>query len=128
MTAFAAANIAGSDMMGTGVEAFRLGIAGFLVPFAFVYHPELLLQGSWPAIVLMSVFAGCSAVALAAALVGHSLGSLGLWERGALLGAAALMVVKGTGNQVVGLAVFLAILAWSARRQTVAVPVTGGRL
>jgi len=128
VTAFAAANIAGSDMMGTGVEAFRLGIAGFLVPFAFVYHPELLLQGSWPAIVLMSVFAGCSAVALAAALVGHALGPLGFWERGALLVTAALMVVKGTGNQVVGLAVFLAILAWSARRQTVVVPVTGERL
>ncbi len=109
-------------MMATGMEAFRLGIAGFLVPFAFVYHPELLLQGSWPAIVLMSVFAGCSAVALAAALVGHGLGSLGLWERGALLVAAALMVVKGTGNQVVGLAVFVAILLWSARRRPV--PVT----
>jgi TRAP-type uncharacterized transport system fused permease subunit len=128
VTAFAAANIAGSEMMATGMEAFRLGIAGFLVPFAFVYHPELLLNGSWPAIVLMSVFAGCSAVALAAALVGHGVGPLGPWERGALLATAALMVVKGTGNQVVGLAIFLAILAWSARRQTVTVPVTGGRL
>ncbi len=122
VTAFAAANIAGSEMMATGMEAFRLGIAGFLVPFAFVYHPELLLQGSWPAIVLMSVFAGCSAVALAAALVGHGLGSLGLWERGALLVTAALMVVKGMGNQVVGLAVFLAILAWSSRRRPEPVP------
>ena len=46
VTAFAAANIAGSDMMATGIEAFRLGVAGFLVPFAFVFHPELLLSGS----------------------------------------------------------------------------------
>ncbi len=117
VTAFAAANIAGSEMMATGMEAFKLGIAGFLVPFAFVYHPELLLKGSWPAIILMSVFAGCSAVALAVALVGHGLGPLGLWERGALFVAAGLMVIKGMGNQVVGLAVFLAILAWSARRR-----------
>ena len=48
VTAFAAANIAGADMFATGIEAFRLGIAGFLVPFAFVYHQELLLKGSWP--------------------------------------------------------------------------------
>lgn len=108
--------------MATGMEAFKLGIAGFLVPFAFVYHPELLLEGSWPAIVLMSVFAGCSAVALAAALVGHALGPLGLWQRGALLVTAALMVVKGMGNQVLGLAVFLAILVWSARRCPEPVP------
>ncbi len=45
VTAFAAANIAGADMFATGIEAFRLGIAGFFVPFAFVYHQELLLRG-----------------------------------------------------------------------------------
>jgi len=46
ITAFAAANLAGSEMMSTGVEAFKLGIAGFLVPFAFVFQPALLLQGT----------------------------------------------------------------------------------
>jgi len=128
VTAFAAANIAGSEMMATGIEAFRLGIAGFLVPFAFVYHPELLLNGSWPAILLMSVFAGCSAVSVAAAMVGHGWGPLGLLERGALLVAAALMVVKGTGNQVLGLVVFGAVLAWSARRRPEPFPATGASL
>ena len=65
VTAFAAANIAGSDMFATGIEAFRLGIAGFLVPFAFVYHPALLLKGDWSQIAVTSVFAAVSAVALA---------------------------------------------------------------
>ncbi len=46
----------------------------------------------------------------------------------AMFVAAGLMVIKGMGNQVVGLAVFLAILAWSARRRTEPVPVTDGRL
>ena len=54
VTAFAAANIAGADMFATGIEAFRLGITGFLVPFAFVYHQELLLKGSWTEVVIMS--------------------------------------------------------------------------
>lgn len=115
VTAFAAANIAGSEMMATGVEAFRLGIAGFLVPFAFVFHPELLLQGSWPAILLMSAFAGGSAVALALAVVGHGLGPLGLAERAVLLAAAVLMVTRGVGLQLVGAAAFAMLLAWSAR-------------
>ncbi|MBI4591441.1 MAG: TRAP transporter fused permease subunit [Candidatus Rokubacteria bacterium] len=127
VTAFAAANIAGSEMMATGVEAFRLGIAGFLVPFAFVFHPELLLQGSWPSIILMSAFAGCSAVALAAALVGHGLSALAFWERGTLLVAAALMVVKGMGTQLVGVALFGAVLLWSARRRPTPVSATGTR-
>jgi TRAP transporter 4TM/12TM fusion protein len=115
VTAFAAANIAGSEMMATGLEAFRLGIAGFLVPFAFVLHPELLLQGGWPRIMLMSLLAGGSAVALAGAVVGHGLGPLGLVARGLLLGAAVLMVTPSLGLQLLGAAAFLVLLARSAR-------------
>jgi TRAP transporter 4TM/12TM fusion protein len=114
VTAFAAANIAGSEMMATGVEAFRLGVAGFLVPFAFVYHPELLLQGSWPAILTMSTLAGLSAIALAAATVGHGVGPLGRLARLALLGAAGLMITKGVAPQVLGLVLFGAILGAGA--------------
>ena len=89
VTAFAAANIAGADMFATGIEAFRLGIAGFFVPFAFVYHPELLLRGSWPQIVLMSALAAVSAIALASFVVGHALGPLSGWLRWLCLVAAA---------------------------------------
>ncbi len=78
VTAFAAANIAGSDMFGTGIEAFRLGIAGFLVPFAFVFHPELLLKGDWAEILLMTGFAAVSATALASVVVGHGWAPIGL--------------------------------------------------
>ena len=44
LAAYAAASIARSDMNKTGWTAFRLAIAGFLVPFAFVYNPALLLN------------------------------------------------------------------------------------
>ncbi len=43
LAAFAAAPIAGSPPMATGVAALRLSIAGFIVPFLFVYHPDLLI-------------------------------------------------------------------------------------
>ncbi|MEM6636288.1 MAG: TRAP transporter fused permease subunit [Pseudomonadota bacterium] len=44
LAAFAAAPIAGADPMRTGFEAARLSLAGFLIPFVFVYHPALLYQ------------------------------------------------------------------------------------
>jgi TRAP-type uncharacterized transport system fused permease subunit len=119
VTAFAAANIAGSEMMATGLEAFRLGIGGFLVPVAFVYHQELLLKGSWPEIAYMSGFAAVSAVALAAAVVGHARAPLLAWERCVLLVAAALMIVRGPALQLAGLAVFAAVLLFTARRAPV---------
>lgn len=43
LAAFAAAPIAGSKPMETGLEASRLAIAGFIIPFIFVYHPDILI-------------------------------------------------------------------------------------
>jgi len=49
--AFAAAGIAGANLMETGWESCKLSIAGLVVPFYFAYHPGVLLIGDWPAIV-----------------------------------------------------------------------------
>jgi len=50
--AFAAASISGAKMMQTGVMAFRLALAGQLIPFLFAYNPGLLLIGGPVDIVL----------------------------------------------------------------------------
>jgi len=118
VTAFAAANIAGADMFGTGIEAFRLGIAGFLVPFAFVYHPELLLKGDWAHVLAMSALAAVSAVALASAVVGQGWIALPGWLRALCVVAAALMVVRTPGLQVLGLVLYAGVLllgVWQRR-------------
>ncbi|MGI3185364.1 TRAP transporter permease [Nioella aestuarii] len=44
LAAFAAAPIAGADPIRTGFEAARIGMAGFLIPFVFVYHPAMLYK------------------------------------------------------------------------------------
>jgi len=43
--AFAAASISGAKMLQTGMLAFRLALAGQLIPFLFAYNPGLLLIG-----------------------------------------------------------------------------------
>jgi TRAP-type uncharacterized transport system fused permease subunit len=45
LSAFAAANIAGSDVDRTGWTATRIGWAAYIVPFLFALSPSLLLQG-----------------------------------------------------------------------------------
>jgi len=44
--AFAAASIAGSKPMATGVRAMQFGIATYCIPFFFVLQPALILNGS----------------------------------------------------------------------------------
>ena len=43
LAAFAAAGLSGGDPMKTGFASVKLAIAGFIVPFMFVYSPQLLL-------------------------------------------------------------------------------------
>lgn len=43
LAAFAAAPIAGGGPMSTALEASRLALPGFVIPFAFIYQPALLL-------------------------------------------------------------------------------------
>lgn len=42
LAAFAAASIAGANPLRTGLQAARLSLAGFVIPFVFVYHPAML--------------------------------------------------------------------------------------
>ena len=44
LAAYAAAPIAGADAVRTGFEAARLSLAGFIIPFVFVYHPATLYK------------------------------------------------------------------------------------
>ena len=48
LAAFAAAPIAGASPMGSALEASRLALPGFVIPFAFIYKPALLLGTGYP--------------------------------------------------------------------------------
>ncbi len=54
LSAFAAANIAGSDVDKTGWTATRIGWAAYIVPFLFAVSPSLLMQGA-PLAILWAV-------------------------------------------------------------------------
>ncbi|MDZ7759796.1 MAG: TRAP transporter permease [Desulfovermiculus sp.] len=43
LCAYAAAGIAGSDPIKTGLKSFRLDLAAFTLPFMFIYNPKLLM-------------------------------------------------------------------------------------
>lgn len=112
ITAFAAANIAGSEMMSTGVEAFKLGMAGFLIPFAFVFQPALLLEGDLLAILKGTGLAAIGISCLAAALIGHIWGPLSWLHRILFIGAAALLVFPTIGFELIGIGLALALFLW----------------
>ena len=62
--AFAAASLSGAKMMRTGMNAFRLALAGQLVPFYFAYNPGLLLIGSPAAVRAVGLANGANPIAI----------------------------------------------------------------
>jgi TRAP-type uncharacterized transport system fused permease subunit len=113
VTAFAAANIAGAEPMATGFEGFKLGIAGFLVPFAFVFQPELLLNGSPGQIALTLLTTVFGVICLSAGVIGHLFGPLRLVQRTLLVAAACFLVFADEIYIIIGLFAGLGTWVWS---------------
>lgn len=67
LTAFVAAGIAKSNPLKTACVATKLGIAGFIVPFMFVFDPSILLQGT--AIEILFGLTRCTVVVLSVAVL-----------------------------------------------------------
>jgi TRAP transporter 4TM/12TM fusion protein len=65
LATYTAAAIAKSDFWQTGWTGMRLGIAAYVVPFAFALHPELILKGA-PGDILLAVAASAAGTFLLA--------------------------------------------------------------
>lgn len=90
LASYAGAGIAGANYMKTGWEAVKLGSAGFLVPFIFVFAPAILMQGSASEIAHVTFTAFLGVTALSMSLQGYP--AKGLLSR-LLLGISALLLL-----------------------------------
>lgn len=106
LAAVVAAGIAGSGGMRTGMRAMRLGSVLFLLPFAFVLNPALILRGE-PLEVLQAVCtAGLAIWLISAAFEGylHFVKRLSGWMR-ILAGVAGVTLLIPEGHSdLIGLA------------------------
>lgn len=71
LASFAAASMAGAKAMATAWESVRLGWIAFVLPFIFVYHPGLLMEGTALEIIAATVTTIVAVPLVTAALVGY---------------------------------------------------------
>ncbi|WP_353476288.1 TRAP transporter large permease subunit (plasmid) [Salipiger sp. H15] len=71
LAAFAASAISGAGAVATGVAAMRVGWAAFILPFAFVATPALLLEGSLQETVLAAVLTTVGVGAVTIGITGY---------------------------------------------------------
>lgn len=117
LAAFAAAPIARESGLKIGMQAVRIAIAGFVVPYMAVYSPALMLQeGTWLATVWV-VFKALVAVTMwGAGAIGYLFGPLNWLERVIAVASASLLVVALPMTDEVGLLAVGLFVVWHARR------------
>ncbi len=126
LAAYAGAALSGSDPMKTSVEAFRLGLAAFIVPFMFFGSHELLMQGEWIDIIHATATALLGMFLLSAGVIGYYFGHASMVVRLVLIGAALSMIAVGWVTDLIGLSVAAALFLWQRRMVTPAT-LTHGR-
>jgi len=127
LAAFAAAPMAKESGLKIGIQASKIAVAGFVVPFMAVYTPALMLQDGGPmaahygylVAVVYVVFKACLAIALwGAAMVGFLVRPMAMWERiAATLAAFSLVMALPATDEIGFLAAALLIgyHVWRAR-------------
>ena len=111
LAGYAAASIAGTNIMRTSVAAFRFALVGFTLPYMFVYRPELLMlapsgeTAGWLAMLMPVIIATLGVTAFAAGIAGQLRNRLGLGLRFGAFTAAALLLAPGPSMTLGGLSV-----------------------
>ena len=126
LAAYAGSAIAKSDPMKTGVNATKLAIAAFIVPYIFAYSPALLFENvsGWWEVTQICISALLGIFGIAAALNGHLYKKVPWYFRLLLVAGGLGMMIPGTLTDVVGLALVALVIVvqyWSAKRVKVTV-------
>ena len=106
LASYAAAAVARAKVVELSLLAVRLGLAGFVIPYIFVYHPGLLLIGSWDEVAL-SMMIGFGSVALMATAIQFDARN---WVIRLTFAASALLFILPS-HMTTGLAVLGALCA-----------------
>ena len=120
VSVYIAAGIANAPMMRTGLQAVRLGIVAYIVPFMFMYDSALLLKGSPAAVALAVVTSVVGVIALAAGVSGYALRRTNWLERILLLAAGVGLIMPGWITDVIGAGVLAAVMLWQWKGMRVA--------
>ena len=113
VAAYAASAIADENPLVIAAHAVKIALGAFLIPFAFVYHPGLLLQGSLPEIVfdIASAFVGLLFAAIA--VEGWLRGPIARGPRWLLFGSALAIFFGGYLAAAVAFGVAVLALLWN---------------
>lgn len=111
LAAFAGAGIAGSDPMRTGINASKLAIAAFVVPYIFVLSPTLLMVNATAGTLLWSTCTSLvGMVGLSSAMIGYFLAPASPLVRVLFFVGGLLLIDPGLQTDIIGGGILAAMM------------------
>ena len=118
LAAYAASGISGGKPLITGVNASKLAIAAFIIPYIFVLSPEILMIN---ATVFSLIFAAVTAilgmVGVSSAMIGYLVDHSSPVERVLQFVGGILMIMPGVWTDIPGFIIFVLVVMWQSRRK-----------
>ncbi|MDR0616947.1 MAG: TRAP transporter permease [Synergistaceae bacterium] len=112
LAAFAAAGLSGGDPMKTGFASVKLAIAGFIVPYMFIYSPQLLLiDTSFVEGVRVALGACVGVFMIAAAVEGYLFVPINPLIRVLAAAGALCLIHSGVKTDIIGLVILALLLS-----------------
>lgn len=108
--AYVAGSMAGAEPFKTGFQAWVIALPGFIVPFMFVYAPELLFIGSPLSILWVFCTACCGVWFMSIAIVGYFRKRLNYLSRAVILISGLLLIIPERVTDFVGIGVGVVFL------------------
>jgi len=110
VAAYAAAAIARSEPIKTGLLGFKFDLGAFLLPFMFVYNPEfLLIDTTWYQALLVAATSLFGIYCFSAVIQRWLFTRMKIWEQVILLGVAISMIWPTWYTDIIGITLFLTI-------------------
>lgn len=110
IASYGAAGISGQNPSKVGWMGFRISLPGFIIPFTFIFAPQLLFVDSGAVSIIIAVASGLvGVVAAAAAMQGYIYAPLNPALRILLFVAACLLIFPGIATDIAGIAIAAAI-------------------
>lgn len=112
LAAFAGSGISGGDPMRTGMQAMKLAIAGFIVPFMFVFsHEMLMIDATIGNLLLITVTSLTGVFLLSVAAEGFLKDALPWYIRVIATLGALLLIYPGIWTDMAGILALILVLS-----------------
>lgn len=119
LAAYTAGSIAKASQLPLAFRAIRLAIAGYIVPFVFLYAPSLAFIGSYREILLNTIAAVIAITMFAIALEGFFFRTLKGLERVVCIGGGILIIAPVLWTRMLGFVILLILMVLSLPKKTV---------